>query len=341
MKSNKRTSSLSKSAPKDDSAMSTTLEMITPSVMGIRESEFPDSILVGEHTDPTAPVDAERTYASSTSIDAMVYLVITALVLAVWQVSKMGLFKAGDDTGYWLGVAGGVMMLLLFSYPLRKHFSFTRNWGRMKWWFLIHMLLGVGGPLLILLHSTFRVGSLNAAVALYSMITVALSGVIGRFLFARVNRGLHGEKAGLRDLRTLAGLEEQDARSRLRFAPTVEARLMAFEQRELQARAGWLTYTRQVFWLPIQQRQAYNACVPDLKRTLRALARQKNWSQKDLSRRYLYSKKLVWQYLNAVTRVSQFTAYARMFSLWHVAHIPFVYLLVVSAIVHVVAVNAY
>ena len=35
------------------------------------------------------------------------------------------------------------------------------------------------------------------------------------------------------------------------------------------------------------------------------------------------------------------SAYERLFALWHVAHIPFVYLLVVSAIVHVVAVHAY
>jgi hypothetical protein len=30
-----------------------------------------------------------------------------------------------------------------------------------------------------------------------------------------------------------------------------------------------------------------------------------------------------------------------MFALWHVAHIPFVYLLVLSAVVHVVAVHMY
>ena len=318
-------------------------EQITPQALGFRVSAFPDSVLVAENQviEAGGQTDKERTFASSLPVDVMVYLVITALVLAVWQVSKMGYFEAGDNTGYWLGVAGGVMMLLLFSYPLRKHFSFTRNWGRVKWWFLVHMVLGVGGPLLILLHSTFRVGSLNAAGALYSMLAVALSGVIGRFIYARVNRGLHGEKAGLRDLQVRAGLEEAEARSRLSFAPEVEARLIAFEQHELKARAGWLTYTRQVFWLPVQQGLAYRRCMADLKRTLRSLARHNNWSAVDLAKRYKYSKKLVQQYLHAVTRVAQYTAYERLFSLWHVAHIPFVYLLLISAVVHVVAVHAY
>lgn len=323
--------------------MTTTTERFLPHAMGTRDAKFADSVLPGTHqaTATAAPVDKERTFTSSLPVDVMVYLVISALVLAVWQFSKMGYFQAGDDTGYWLGVAGGVMMVLLFSYPLRKHFSFSRNWGRVKWWFLVHMVLGVGGPLLILAHSTFRVGSLNAAVALYSMVAVAVSGVIGRFIYARVNRGLHGEKASLRDLQTRAGLEEADARSRLSFAPEVEARLIAFEQRELKARIGWLTYARQVFWLPLQLWLTYGRCVLELRRSLGALAQHEHWSQQDLVQRSRYTRALVWKYLHAVTRVAQFTAYSRLFSLWHVAHIPFVYLLVISAIVHVVAVHAY
>ncbi len=321
--------------------MTTVTEKFFPHAMTIRDSEFPDSTLVGARGSSAEQIDQEGTFTSSLPVDVIVYLAITALVMAVWQFSRMELFKAGDDVGYWLGVAGGVMMLLLFSYPLRKHFSFARNWGRVKWWFLVHMVLGVGGPLLILLHSTFRVGSLNAAVALYSMLAVAASGVIGRFIYARVNRGLHGEKASLRELQTRAGLEEADARSRLAFAPEVERRLIAFEQRELKARVGWLTYTRQVCWLPLQQWLTYRRCVSELGGTLGELAAQHQWSQMDLAKRKKNANALVWQYLQAVTRVAQFTAYSRLFSLWHVAHIPFVYLLVISAIVHVVAVHAY
>jgi hypothetical protein len=327
--------------PTSTPIMTTTAESFLPHAMNVRDSEFPDSVLLGLNDAAAAQVDKERTFASSLPVDVIVYLTITALVLAVWQFSKMGYFQAGDNTGYWIGVVGGVMMLLLFSYPLRKHFGFTRNWGRVKWWFLVHMVLGVGGPLLILLHSTFHIGSLNAAVALYSMLAVAASGVIGRFIYARVNRGLHGEKASLRDLQTRAGLEEADARSRLSFAPEVEARLIAFEQGELKAGVGFLTYLRQVFWLPVHQWLAYRRCVVELRLILGQFAQHKQWSQNERLKRERHSRKLVWQYLNAVTRVAQFTAYARLFSLWHVAHIPFVYLLVISAIVHVIAVHAY
>jgi len=47
------------------------------------------------------------------------------------------------------------------------------------------------------------------------------------------------------------------------------------------------------------------------------------------------------EYLMGAQRVALFTAWSRVFSWWHVAHVPFVYLLVISAIVHVIAVHAY
>jgi hypothetical protein len=45
--------------------------------------------------------------------------------------------------------------------------------------------------------------------------------------------------------------------------------------------------------------------------------------------------------LRALQRHAQFATYERLFALWHVVHIPFVYMLVISAIVHVVAVHMY
>lgn len=288
-----------------------------------------------------APAGQERAPAPALATDTVVYLVLIALTWMVWQISRQGFFEAGDDVGYWLGVAGGVMMLLLFSYPLRKHFRFAQGWGRVKWWFLVHMLLGVGGPLLILLHSTFHVGSLNAAVALYSMVIVALSGVVGRFIYARVHRGLRGEVVSLKELQAHVSPEQEDVRSRLAFAPTVEAKLRAFEQTELRAKPGWLTYFRQVFWLPIMQVFVYRQCVSELKAPIRKLAAHSHWSAEDLTRRERHARKLVRRYLTAVVKVAHYTAYEKLFSLWHVAHIPFVYLLVISAIVHVIAVHAY
>src|SRR3989344_4659459 len=109
--------------------------------------------------------------------------VTVLLLLAVWAVREGRYYEPGDDFGYYLGVVGGVMMLALLLYSLRKHIRFMRNWGATKHWFRLHMILGIAGPTLILFHSTFRVGSLNATVALGCMLLVAGSGVLGRGLY--------------------------------------------------------------------------------------------------------------------------------------------------------------
>jgi hypothetical protein len=46
-------------------------------------------------------------------------------------------------------------------------------------------------------------------------------------------------------------------------------------------------------------------------------------------------------YLTGVQRVAQFSGYERLFSLWHILHVPLVWMLVLSAIAHVIAVHAY
>jgi len=273
--------------------------------------------------------------------DSLVYIMLVALLWGTWRISELGLFQSGDDTGYWMGVTGSVMMLCLLTYPLRKYVRFAQGWGNIKIWFWVHIVLGVLGPLLVLLHSNFRTGSLNAAVALYSMLVVAGSGVAGRFLFQRVNRGLQGELTDLQTVIQNAGMDKEDARSRLAFAPNVERWLKAFEERELQSSDGFLVNMRAVFWLPVLQLKVYHQCARELDTLLPKMAASQHWSPEDLRRRRSKAKKMVDRYLNAVVSVSQFSAYAFLFSLWHVAHIPFVYVLIVTALVHIYAVHAY
>ena len=198
-----------------------------------------------------------------------------------------------------------------------------------------------GGPLLILVHSQFRVGSLNSGVALYSMIVVAISGVIGRFIYRRVHGDLDGQRANLRELQVRAGFDQSEVVSKLQFAPDVENRLQGFEQHELQAAPTWATHLRQVTFLPLKMWVTYWICAYQLRKPLRKIAERKGWDRDALQQRERLARKLVRRYLSAVMRVAHYTAYERVLSLWHLLHIPFVYLLLFSAIAHVVAVHIY
>lgn len=273
--------------------------------------------------------------------DLLLMAALAGLMGGAWLLSQRNLFRAGDDIGYWLGVAGGVMMLLLFAYPLRKHVKRLHGWGKVKAWFWVHMGLGIAGPLLIVLHSTFRVGSLNAAMALFSMAVVVGSGVVGRFLYVRVNRGLHEEQATLRRLRVRAGLAGSGTRSLLNVAPGVQARLALFERRELGPAGTSGGWGLQVLTLPLRQRWAERACTAQLKHAFDQLAATGHWTWTERNDKVRRARHLVQRHLAAVARVARSDAYARLFALWHVAHVPFVVLLALSAVAHVFAVHAY
>ena len=94
------------------------------------------------------------------------------------------------------------MMVVLLLYPLRKRLRFMRGWLKLGSWFRLHMLLGVLGPLCILLHCNFRLGSTNSTVALACMLLVAGSGLIGRYLYGKFHFGLYGQQVGLHELKS-------------------------------------------------------------------------------------------------------------------------------------------
>ena len=99
---------------------------------------------------------------------------------SAWWVRDEAYVEAGNGLGYQLGIAGATMMLLLALYSVRKRVRALDSWGPLTLWFRVHMYLGVLGPLAILYHCNFQLGSLNSSLALISMLLVAGSGVVGR-----------------------------------------------------------------------------------------------------------------------------------------------------------------
>lgn len=272
---------------------------------------------------------------------AWIYLAIGALLALAWRLSETGWFDPRTDFGYWMGVVGGSMMLLLFAYPLRKRSRWLSRLGKAKYWFAAHMVLGVLGPVIVLAHAAFRIGSLNAGVALISMVVVAASGVVGRFIYLHTHRGLGGERETLQSLQSSLGLADSTARGGLAFAPQAQLQL-----RELQRHAGqpgdrWSEHFSRLFVLPLQLAGQRRSIRREVKRQLQAWAEREQWGADARRRRQRKALRLVDEHIDAVLRVAQFAAYARIFSLWHVLHVPFVFMMVISAVVHVVAVHAY
>lgn len=291
-----------------------------------------------------ASVQASRPRAArsrrSTREGALLALVVIA-TLGVGYAARHAPFTPGSDLGYWIGVAGGVAMLLLFLYPLRKRWRVAARWGRTRWWFAVHMLLGIAGPLLVVLHSTLRLRSVNATIAFASMVLVAASGVVGRYLYGRIHHGLYGQRASLAEFRAVAGLGSAEVRSKLAFAPSVETRLERFAARAERIGRDGLKRPWRFFLLGFAVLGERWRSSGEVVRLLETRARAEGWTPTKLSRQTRAARTLVAQYLRTVQRLAQFTVFERLFSWWHVLHVPLVYMLVVTAIAHVIAVHMY
>ena len=88
-------------------------------------------------------------------------------------------YTSEEGLGYILGLTGGIMMLVACLYALLKRLRPVRAAGVMRHLLRIHIFFGIVGPVLVLFHSTFRIGSLNGGIALVSMLLVFSSGVVG------------------------------------------------------------------------------------------------------------------------------------------------------------------
>ncbi|MGD8349815.1 MAG: hypothetical protein PVI79_11285 [Gammaproteobacteria bacterium] len=141
-----------------------------------------------------------RTGGLTRLTSAIWYISVLLALAAGWSVRGERYLIAESGIGYWLGIIGGSMMLLLLIYPLRKRFIRWAAIGSVKSWFRIHMILGLAGPVAIIFHSGFRLGSFNSSIAFVCMVIVASSGLVGRSLYRSIHHGLYGRKIRFDDL---------------------------------------------------------------------------------------------------------------------------------------------
>lgn len=271
----------------------------------------------------------------------IVWLAAIVLAFAAWPVYKGSVYEAGTGFGYAIGIIGAVMMLLMLLYPLRKHVRWARNWGPLRYWFMLHMVFGIGGPTLVLFHTTFHVKSVNAAVSLFSMLLVAISGVIGRFIYTRIHQGLYGRQSNLEELQKAVSVGQEQVSSILMEAPAIGEKLKQF--RDMASDRGGSFFPRiwKFMTLGWQRRKLGIYCHQELRRAVDFLAQSQGWDSMQRERHWQGVAAKVSDYLSAVQQATQYSAYERLFRWWHVLHTPFVWLLGISAVIHVVAVNMY
>jgi hypothetical protein len=265
-----------------------------------------------------------------------------AVVVGWWLTREQPLVDAQDGFGYWLGIVGASLMAILLLYPLRKRLRFMHGLGATRHWFRLHMVLGVLGPVLILYHCNFSLGSLNDTVALVCTVLVAVSGLVGRYVYAKVHVDLDGHRASLEQLSARARITAADRTTQAAaLVPQLFERLTAYDAAVLTPPHGTLATVLLPLRLAIETRWAGQRLVWYARGQLRQQASRSPVVHSERKRLQRSVAAFVREHMRRVRRVAELGSYERMFSLWHVFHLPFFYMLVVAALIHVLAVHMY
>ncbi len=225
--------------------------------------------------------------------------------------------KPGGSLGLQFGVLGLVMMTVMHLYSARKRLRPLRSLGALRSWLDGHILLGILGPLFVVLHSSFKVSGL-ISISFWSMVAVALSGIFGRYLYLQIPRTRAGEELSLAEVERA----DRDLTQRLKDEFGADAAyLEQVERASAPPPARGLTKVLVLLLLEDLglRRRAQVAPLPglppDIARNLAAVV-----AQKKMLRR----------------RIVLWDAIHRLFHHWHVIHKPFAVVMYLFVVVHVV-----
>jgi hypothetical protein len=233
------------------------------------------------------------------------------------------ILKPGGVRSHGLGILGSVFLISLLAYSLRKRMRLLKNMGSLSNWLNIHIFFGISGPLFIILHSTLKLNGL-IAVAFWSMIAVALSGILGRYLYLQIPRNIMGHELSLQEVeelnKNLTIQLHQKFQLEIREIASIESELLTIRRREISL--GLLVF---------------DLLAGDLRFLLggRRIRRQ-------VRRKYLLPPqdiqelfRLLKQKAQIIRRISLWNKIHQLFHYWHVFHKPFALIMYIIMIVHV------
>jgi hypothetical protein len=268
------------------------------------------------------------------------YVLIGTAIVAAWFLKDENLIRAKDGLGYWLGIVGATLMLLLLVYPMRKRFRALRSIGSVRFWFRTHMIFGILGPVAVLLHSNFNLGSLNGRVALLCTLVVASSGIFGRYLYAKIHYGMYGQRATMESLQRDLSIVRSDSGG-LPIVDHINERLAALEQAALDRSRRILSSVAGIFRAPIEVGRLRRQLRGEIAALIDTQAANSSLIGEHRDRLTAGAETYLDERLGTYRKFAQLKGCERLFSLWHVVHFPLFLVMVAAAIIHVVAVHAY
>lgn len=225
--------------------------------------------------------------------------------------------------GHAFGVIGSAMMIFMLLYSIRKRIRRLQNLGYLSSWLRVHIYFGIIGPLLIILHSSFKVQGL-IAVSFWSMIAVALSGILGRYLYKQIPRTIAGQEIDFKELEQMNQNLAQEIYNKFRIEPKQLESIEASIFPPIRPEKGLIfAFLSMIFNDALKPIRSY--------RLRKHLIKKLNLSFQEVSQMLITIKRKAM----LQRRISMWNAIHQLFHYWHVIHKPFAIIMYIIMLIHI------
>lgn len=261
------------------------------------------------------------------------------LVYLGWAAVHQVNFLEGGGFVYNAGLVGGILMLVALAYSLFKRISFLRRAMTSDAWYYLHIACGAVGAYLVMLHSAFDLGSTNSSVAFYCMLLVIISGALGRYLLTLFSIVLHRQYSEVRALEpALFSIIDRYDHDR---TDLIHKRLTKFAVRCFRQPKGILKYFMRLLTIPYHGSYFYFSSTRQIRKIIKAAAKNSGQSKADIKLLKKSKKQQLRHYVFCVVKMGYMSLLEQLFRHWRILHVPMLYILAITASVHVVVIHMY
>ncbi len=233
------------------------------------------------------------------------------------------LLKSSGLIGHGIGILGSFFMLLgVVIYIVRKRVRKFSRLGKLKYWLEFHIFLTTLGPILILFHTAFRFGGI-VSVSFWSMVAVALSGVIGRFIYLQIPRSIEGNELSQEEITKL----DFDLKFKLQEKFQLDSNIISgLDENSINSISE------------IKASKIVKVIIIDILETRKQLGKINNHlKSKNISRGNRKEILKVSKSKLLLTRkILLLKTMQKLFGYWHVVHLPFAIVMLIIMVVHIV-----
>ena len=229
------------------------------------------------------------------------------------------LLRPSGPVGQGVGIVGMTLLFLTLLYVARKRWKPLSRAGSQKTWLEAHIFCGLVGPALITLHTSFKFNGL-VSVAYWSMMLVVASGFVGRYLYVRIPRTVRGAEVSLAEV-VIRTRELRDALEQLDLSASLHARVDS-----LEASLTPSGHSGSIIGLFFGDFHLHRR-LSRLEAEMVAAGAPRHLAQS--------ARALLGERMALIRRLAFLERTRLLFNMWHVFHVPLVYLMFLIGIGHV------